>query len=400
MSNTIAPWLVVLPAGHWQVSGIRAAIEQGIQVLAFDGDPNAKGLEIATKSAVVNIKDSKAVLDAIESSGITPQGAVSFASEVGMPAVAAVREYYNLVGANTELTHLLTNKMYQRDFLQKKGVQGPKKWKIFTSLSMAKACIKDVGFPCIVKPVDSAGSRGVTKVETSDEVESAARHALEASQTGVALVETFMEGTEYAVETFGDGNTIHVLAVTEKKKVPGTKGTVAQELSTPSDETRSMIVSDITVAALQAFGYMNGPGHTEVILDKYNRPGLVETAGRGGGFMVFERMVEKASGFDIVTATALQSVGIMTPVHVKKKHSVVLRFIVSKEGVVRNISGIKEASTIPGVEVGSLVTVGQLVSNVQGDGDRLAYILSEGDTLKAAKSAANHAETLIEITVE
>ncbi len=399
MDNVKKPWLIALSAGRWQVSGIQAALDNGLRVLALDGDPNAVGLIIATKSMVVDIKDRQAVLAAIEQAGVMPDGVVSFVSEVGMPAAAIVRERYGLTGSDIKLTHSLTNKVQQRIIWDEKKISGPK-WRKFISVNEAIKYVQEIGFPCIVKPTDSAGSRGVSKVECFSDFAEAAGEALNASQMGVALIESFMEGVEYTVETFSDGKMTHVLAVTEKKKVAGTKGTVAQELLTPADNIKTKIVSDIAVASLEALGYEYGPGHTEVILDQNLKPGLVEAAGRGGGFMVFEKMVEKVSGFDIVAATALQAIGLQVSVNVNKKRRFsVLRFIVSKKGVVKKIEGIEEACRLSGVEAGAFVTISQKVESVQGDGDRLAYILVEADSPEIAQSLADHAESLIKIKV-
>lgn len=398
MNKTDNLWLVSISAGRWQLSGIRAALTLGIHVFALDGDSSAPGLSIATKSAVVDIKDPQAVLSVLKTSGIVPDGVVSFVSEIGMHAAAVVREYYDLSGSNRILTQALTNKVKQREIWDKADVPGPK-WGAFTSVSEAEQLADNIGWPCIVKPSDSAGSRGVTKVEIHKDLKGAAQKALDASPSKIALLEAFMQGTEYAIETFGDGQINHVLAVTEKSKVPGTKGTVAQELSTPNIDRNEQIVAKLAVEALNAIGYMTGPGHTEVILSEIGKAGLVEAAGRGGGFMVFERLIEKASGYDVVTATVLQAVGLSPLEIVQHKRAVNLRFFPSRPGIVEKINGFSDANKIPGVEAGAFVEIGQRVGNVQGDGDRLGYILSEEATPAKAKAAADSAESLINIKV-
>jgi len=116
--------------------------------------------------------------------------------------------------------------------------------------------------------------------------------------------------------------------------------------------------------------------------------------------MVFERMVEMVSGFDIVTATALQAVGVDVKVNLDRKQSAVLRFVASAEGVVSKIAGIEEANSIPGVEVGVFVAVGDKVRNVEGDGDRLAYILAVGETPDKAAELADQAELIVQFDID
>ena len=398
MNKDQHPWLVAISAGRWQKSGIRLAVAAGIQVLALDNDKAAEGFAEATKGVVVDIKDPQAVLAAVESAGIIPAGVVSFASEVGMTAAALLREYYDLVGLNRETTIALSNKVRQREIWQMSGIDGPK-WLKFNTSSEAKQNIEKIGYPCIVKPSDSAGSRGVTKLDSKEGLDDAVQSALCHSDTETALVESFMSGTEYTVETFGDGKIIHVLAVTEKVKVSKV-ATVARELKTPESSVKVDTIADIAVKALCALNYMSGPGHIEVIMNDEGQVGLVEAAGRGGGFMVFERLVEKASGFDIVSATALQAIGWDIPKIINKDRSVVLRFFPSRKGIVTKIEGFDDANQISGVEAEAFVTIGQQINDVKGDGDRLGYILSEGSTPKEAKAAADNAESLIKIEIE
>jgi biotin carboxylase len=391
-------WLVAISAGHWQKSGIQSAIDAGIRVLALDGDVRAEGFALATKKIVVDIRDPQAVLAAVKSTGIRPDGVVSFVSEIGMPAAALLREYYGLVGPNKEITHALLNKVRQREILQKAAIHVPQ-WRKFNTIKQAKLYIEELGYPCIVKPSDSSGSRGVTKLDSDEGLHEAVQQALNHSQSRTALIEAFMHGTEYTVETFGDGKIIHILAVTEKVKVSSTVDTVSRELVTPNSLTKMDIVADAAVEVLRTLGYLSGPGHTEIILNEQGQAGIVEAAGRGGGFMVFERLVEKASGFDIVLATALQAVELKIPKVINKGRSVMLRFFPSRKGIVKDINGFDEANQILGVEAEPLVSIGQHVGVVMGDGDRLGYIISEGSTPKEARIAADSAESLIKIEV-
>lgn len=398
MNTSEKPWFFAISAGRWQLSGIKRALDSGMNVFAIDGDPNASGFKIATKSLVVDIKDTNAVLSAIKNSGITPDGVVSFVSEVGMLSAAAVREEYGLTGPDKKLTNAVINKVKQRELWDKAGIPGPK-WFSFNSITDVEYYAKQLGFPCIIKPSDSAGSRGVTKLDNTEGIKEAALIALAASNSGVGIIESYMDGIEYAIETFGDGQEVHVLAVTEKIKVPATNGTIAQELSTPCEKVKSEMVSSVAVNALKALGYLSGPGHTEIIMNYNGKVGLVEAAGRGGGFMVYERLVELASGFDIVKATALQAMGHNPEVVIEKNRAVVLRFFPSIPGEVMKLDGFSEANNLSGVEAGPFVSIGQQVGKVQGDGDRLGYILSEGETTAVAKSLADKAQSLINIEI-
>jgi biotin carboxylase len=371
----------------------------GLKVLAIDGDPTAEGFTLANSSIVADIRDKKSVISAIEGAGVVPTGVISFASEAGMAAAAEIREHYNLRGPGRVLTEALTNKLQQRMLWSSSDIPGPK-WAAARTAEEAQLAAETIGYPVIVKPIDCAGSRGVSKVNELAELLPAVEAAFSGTRAESILVEEWMNGTEYTVETFGISGKHYVLAVTEKRKVPETGGTVAMELATPESADLARRVGETAVAALLALDYFEGPGHTEIIVDNAGRAGLVESAGRGGGFMVFEKMVQLASGYDIVSATVMQSMGNTPPTPVPANRGVVLRFFPSVPGVVKSINGLDSAAMLPGVLAGSFVCVGDRVGKVSGDGDRLGYLLVASENVSKAKAMANQADALISFNVE
>ena len=128
--------------------------------------------------------------------------------------------------------------------------------------------------------------------------------------------------------------------------------------------------------------------------------GLVEVAGRGGGFMVFDEFVPQVSGVNIARFTALQAVGIpLDAINIFKK-SAVLRFFPSRPGIVKSISGFDEANLIHGVQAASFVQIGHRQHLALADGDRLGYILSCSDSPQQAQKLADKAEKLIKFHIE
>ena len=399
-STESPPWLVAVSAGRWQLHGIVRAQNAGIRVLALDGDGDAPGLVVADCSAHVNIRDSDAVIKAVENSGIEPAGVISFASEVGQMAAAAIREKYGLAGPNELLTKKLTNKKSQRQAWHEAKLPNPD-WQAVSTTQQAKKALDEIGFPAIIKPVDAAGSRGVTKLENMTQFDQAAADAFSHSQTGYIMLEEFIEGQEYTVETFSHKGRTYPLLCTEKLKVPGTKGTVANELRTPDMTPETMkSLEQTAIGALQAIGYTDGPGHTEIIVNKKGQPYLVETAGRGAGFKVFDAMVPRSSGYDLAQACAMQAVGLEPPQPEPQGIPVVLRFFPSMPGSVTSISGFEETADLEGVESGPFVEIGQRMSKANTDGDRLGYILSWGANRTQALERAKQAEGMISFEVE
>ncbi|MBL4636921.1 MAG: ATP-grasp domain-containing protein [Kofleriaceae bacterium] len=391
-----SPWLVVVGAGRWQVHGIRCARAAGLRVLALDGAADAPGLAIADQAAVVDIRNSEEVIAVICKAGITPSGAIAFCSEVAMDSVAAVREAFDLSGPKSELTLRLRDKESQRARWTESGSPVPS-WQAVSTEKEALSALNEVGLPLIVKPVDSAGSRGVTRVDTRSELIPAFQAALTASKRGRVIIESYIAGIEYTIESFSCNGKTSVLLVTSKRKVEGTRGTVASELtSVAADSELFSKLASVTSKALSDLGYTDGPGHTEIIVSSEGEAVLVESAGRGGGFSLFDEMIPLTSGFDIATASALQSAGLAfaAPASNLMKASI-LRFIPSQVGTVVGIHGFAQVSLGFDVHAEPLVELGQVCESAHSDGDRMAYILATADTMDEAERLANRAESSI-----
>ncbi len=388
-------------AGRWQVAGIKAARAAGIDVLAVDAQSDAFGFQFANRSIVTDIRDSSATIAAILQSGIRPDGAIAFCNEAGMIAAARIREHFDLPGSRADVTKALTNKGIQRAKWTEANVSGPR-WFVVRSKPEVPAVLEKLGGTVIFKPVDSAGSRGVNVINSGEDWENAFAMALAHSISGEVIIEQFIDGVEHTVESFTHRGETRILAVTSKKKVPGTHGTVACELFTAQfDEVTLNRVGILVGRAFAALGYSDGPGHTEFILTRRGQMFLVESAGRGGGFMVADGVVPLSSGFDLAQACAQQAVGIepMLPIPGQRK-SVVLRFIPSRPGKVVSISGFAPADDISGVVSEPMVVVGQELGRAASDGDRMAFILASAGTISEAFALADARESLINISIQ
>jgi biotin carboxylase len=241
----------------------------------------------------------------------------------------------------------------------------------------------------------------VTVVEAAEDWRPAFAAARKASRSGRVIIESFIRGIEYTVETFAHRGTSWVLAISEKRKVPGTRETVALELATPAlPRDVSTSIGQFACEALAALGYTDGPGHTEILRDKAGALWLVEAAGRGGGFMVADGIVPRASGFDIARATVLQAVGLEPPTPSNAEPvAFALRFLPSTPGVVTGMSGFERANALDNVECGPLVSLGNHVGMPDTDGARLAYILAWANDRETAVERADRAEALLRIEI-
>jgi hypothetical protein len=210
-----------------------------------------------------------------------------------------------------------------------------------------------------------------------------------------------MDGYECTVETFTEEGITTVLAITEKLKVDKTDGLIASELRTFNRE--SLVydeISNLIIKTIKILGYKYGPCHSEVIVTKSGKIGIVEIGARGGGFLVFNSLVPLISGINIAKLTILQSIGMEIKIGKVEKNHAILKFISPMNGKIKSISGFDKLNKINGIYAESFVKVGDNVKFSESDGDRLGYILSSGKSYECVEKLIKDNENLIKFVYD
>ena len=158
---------------------IKAAHEQGYYVITCDYLPNNIAHQFSDEYCNVSIIDKEAVLAVAKEKNI--DGIISFAVDPGVVTAAYVQQQMGLPSFGPyESVCILQNKDLFRAFLTKNGFNVPKA-KSYSSVESALADIEFFSLPMIVKPTDSAGSKGVTRVDDYDDIQSALECAMKYS---------------------------------------------------------------------------------------------------------------------------------------------------------------------------------------------------------------------------
>lgn len=182
--------LMVLGGLRYALPIIKAAHELGIYVITADYLPDNIAHKYSDEYCNVSIIDKEATLEAAKRLAI--DGIISFACDPGVVTAAYVAEKMGLPSAGSyEAVSILQNKGRFRKFLTENGFNVPTA-KGYTS---AEDAVKDTGlfhWPVIVKPTDSAGSKGVTKVDTPADLKKSIEYALSFSHCDEFIVEDYI----------------------------------------------------------------------------------------------------------------------------------------------------------------------------------------------------------------
>ena len=174
--------LMLLGGLRYIVPIIESAHSQGYHVITVDNVPDNYAHRHSDEYVNVSIVDKEAVLKVAQELNI--DGIMSFACDPGVVTASYVQ---NLLGLPSfgpfDSVVILQNKDKFRSFLSEHGFNLPFFF-FFSSMASAMREACDFPFPVIVKPTDSAGSKGCTKVERKEDIRPAIERAMSFSHSG------------------------------------------------------------------------------------------------------------------------------------------------------------------------------------------------------------------------
>ena len=289
---------------------IEAAHAQGYYVITCDYLPGNIAHRYSDEYCNVSIVDKEAVLAAARKLEI--DGILSFAVDPGVVTAAYVQQQMGLPGNPYESVCILQNKDRFRAFLAEHGFNVPKA-RGFGSLEEALAARDWYPWPVIVKPTDSAGSKGVTRVDGPEGLEEALAAAFAHSLSGRVIVEEFIEkrGCSSDSDCFSvDGQLKFVSFSAQRFDEHAAGPYVPAAYSWPSSmnmreesELTSELQRLITLLNLRTSIY-----NVETRVGTDGKPYIMEVSPRGGGNRLAE-MVRFATGVDLITASVRAAVG-------------------------------------------------------------------------------------------
>ena len=392
-------WLLSITAGKWQTNGIKEAKKLGLNIISFDQNKKAEGFKYSDICYQCDINNIEFILKKIHKNKIKISGAICFCSEVGMNSVNIIRNRMNLPCKNNLYDNLI-NKIEQKKAWNKNFLPITKKWNYFSNINESLIYAKSLKKPFIIKPSDSSGSRGVTKISNNYNIKKSLINAFNYSNNSKIIIEDFLYGKEFAIEIFVINKIVKILSISEKKKIKHTNLTVANEYFTPN--LSPLLVSKInkiTRKAINALQYNNGPGHLEIVINKNKDLFLLEFAGRGGGFNVYDKYVPLLSGINLPKISILQAIGHKIKIHKIKKTRGIIRYFPAKKGKISSIKGIEQANKLTSVIAESFVKIGDNVKKAKSDGDRLGCLISYHNDYKKMIMNASKATRLIKFDI-
>ena len=256
--------LFIIGASLLQLPAIKKAKEMGLYVAVADYNPEAIGIPYADEYFNVSTIDEEGVYLAAKAFGA--DGIMTLATDMPMRALAYATQKLGLSGITYETAVKATDKGEMIKAFEEHNVAHP--WYFIVNSEKELRKIEDsITFPCISKPTDNSGSRGVMLINTKEELTESVKYSSSQGRKGGVIIEEYMKGKEVSVEVIVLEGTPHVLQVTDKLTT-GAPHFVEMGHNEPSKLPAKDVESIKRLAekAAVAVGIKNGPAHVEIIL--------------------------------------------------------------------------------------------------------------------------------------
>lgn len=171
---------------------------------------------------------------------------------------------------------------------------------------------QDIGLPVIVKPRDGAGAFGVRRCESAEEVRAAVASVLDDAAPGAlpgVLVEEYLDGPEYAVQTLTSGMQTQVLSVfRQHMTAPPVFVELGYEYPSGLTDDELTALNHVVTSVLDVLGVRDWVSHTQLRLCADGFRVVEVNARRPGGRLV--EMTAAVSGVDMIEAVSRLALGL------------------------------------------------------------------------------------------
>jgi biotin carboxylase len=293
-----------------------------------------------------------------------------------------------------------SNKLLARERFRAAGLPTP----CFQCVELGGADGGGVRYPCVLKPLDGSGSRGVMRADNPRQFRVAVERmaGMLDGVSGVALVEDYIPGREFALEGVVTGGRLAPLALFDKPDP--LEGPYFEETIyvTPSREPAAVQAAMVETAqrAVRALGLTDGPVHAEMrvnqqgvwMLEAAARPigGLCArvlrfVTGAGRTVSLETLLLQHAAGLDIGAARLAPGA-----------HGVMM-LPIPRGGVFQGVAGLEEARRTAGVEdIVITAREGQNLAPLPEGASYLGFAFARGANAATAEHALRSAHARLD----
>lgn len=303
--------LLLLGGSRYLIPIIECCHKLGVYTITCDYLPNNIAHTYSDEYHNISIIDKEKILEL--ASNLDIDGIMSFACDPGVVTAAYVAERLNLpFQCSYEAAKILQNKGLFRKFLIDNKFNCPHA-KSYEDINDALNDKNYFTWPVIVKPVDSAGSKGVTRVDDVKDLPDAIRIALSEAHNDSFIIEDFLtfKGYHSSADCFSvDGEllfcTFSDQLFDKKAENPYTPATIIWPAT--MEQSAQQYLTDEIQRLIELLNMKTGIYNIETCVGSDGKPYIMEVSPRGGGCKIAE-IQKLATNTDLIEAEVKKAIG-------------------------------------------------------------------------------------------
>lgn len=289
---------IVIGASNESIHAIELAKKRGLKVLAFDGNPNAPGFNVADEYYALDINNVDSIYKIIDDHGIYREDMFVLPVPIGRALVCTglVNEHYGLIGPNKELTEICTDKWLFHHRLNKCGLRNNE----CVLVKKGEVCNLTPKAPLIVKPRFGSGSREVMYIASEKEWNSVVKRMPFEEDF---VVEDAIPGQEYGVDGMVLNGEFYSILIRKKINTPYPIRQCIGYMNLRNDNQSIEIekcINEYLKLVIGEIGMENGVFHADVILNG-DKPFVIELSPRPSGHRLHDLFTPLVTGIDMVS---------------------------------------------------------------------------------------------------
>jgi biotin carboxylase len=390
---------------------VEAAGRLDVDLVVAAEKPNALAEAVPERLLTLPFKDPAAsVRQVSEYARSYPIAAVVPVDDATTVVGAAIGQALGLRANPIAAVSATRNKLVMREALRRAGVPQPGFAAFGVEEDPAAVALR-VSYPCVLKPLVLAASRGVIRADTPAELVAAwARIAAvlalpEIRELGDGaskiLVESFVPGIEVALEGMLTAGQLQTLALFDKPDP--LDGPYFEETIyvTPSrlPAARQGAVADCAARAARALGLTDGPLHAELRINDAG-PWLIELAARSIGGLC-ARTLRFGTGMTLEEIILRHALGWpIASLERERPAAGVMMIPIPRGGILHGVDGLDQARAVPGIEgITISMHTGQRVVPLPEGSEYLGFIFSRAASPDEAEASLRRAHELLRFQI-
>lgn len=396
--------ILLLGGSRQQVPVIQRARELGLYTILIDYLPDNPGRLVADKWYSESTTDVEKVYEIALKENV--DGILAYASDPAALPAAIVAERLNLPTNPSKAVEILGVKHKFRQFLKENGFPSPSGCTFFPDDNRDSIVrkVSELKFPIIVKPTDSSGSKGVSIIHDTENIEKVVKNAAQYSRNKILIAEEYIErgfpnviGGDIFVENgkitlFGDMSCQR--GDKGKSLIP-----IGKVYPDGLTETQKKNLYDTLQKVIETIGIKDGQLNIEAIIDKEDQPHLLEIGPRAGGNMIPIQLSDIFK-VDLIDANVKVAMGLPVDLKPEKPSGYYMTYVLHslKDGKFDRVEFTDDIEPFVYRKV-IYKEKGDRIERFDGAGKAIGIVFLKFDSLEQMESVKNSISDFIKVEV-